>query len=261
MLLSPILKCCSQLARACVQTVNELPWELEEEINQAIVLLGKLSISLKAGQYDYMLPPNEKSKGEPVPAFEFLYKHMSKIKCKKFSIISPKDEELKTINLCLTSEYRTLRSGGMDLSAEIKAALTSLGEFAGLISRTMRERLILSVPHAEALRLRQMRGCLDLRKMASDTSYLQNEQCKRTLGQLYEWFTHRNQVLGPVQVIDDKMPDFEALFAQYNIMAARLHSAYASKSYQHWKGAKGVVIMKDMFTKVPTHTLLATQSA
>ena len=45
------------------------------------------------------------------------------------------------------------------------------------------------------------------------------------------------------------MPPFEEVWAQFCELAKRLQAAGGEASYRTWKGASGVVIMKNVFTE------------
>jgi hypothetical protein len=52
-----------------LQTVNQLPWELEEMICAMCLLLETLSVDLKKGDVSRTLDSTDRSEGKRVPAF------------------------------------------------------------------------------------------------------------------------------------------------------------------------------------------------
>ena len=100
--------------------------------------------------------------------------------------------------------------------------------------------------------------CLDLRKMAFDSTYSNGNQGATSLKVLYDWMAQRDQGGGAgssagaaadAQVLDD-LPSFEDVKAQWAMLISRLCMFQSDRKYSHWKGASGTVIMKDVFTDV-----------
>ena len=59
-----------------LQSVNQLPWELEDAVITFVSLMGDLATDLDAGRVNRLLPPTERSYGQKVPAFELLSQHL-----------------------------------------------------------------------------------------------------------------------------------------------------------------------------------------
>ena len=96
-----------------LQTVNQLPWELEEMICAMCLLLETLSVDLKKGDVSRTLDSTDRSQGKRVPAFELLSTHMSEFKQLKLSLRDPRGADgdaLQTVDLQLSSARRASRS-------------------------------------------------------------------------------------------------------------------------------------------------------
>ena len=138
-----------------LQTVNVLPWELEEQITFACDLLEQLADDLKCGDVSRTLNPTERSNGQRVPAFEFLSAHMAEFKKCTLSLHDPRAPDgapLQTVELQLNAVRRASRvsnplqaimqrpgqSAGASpgdetdeaIAADIKSALTDLSKLA-----------------------------------------------------------------------------------------------------------------------------------
>ena len=113
----------------------------------------------------------------------------------------------------------------------------------------------LTPPQSEAVRLRQMASCLDLRKMSTDLNYASADRAKAPLQQLYRWLESRlaNRTPDEAALIDRyAMPPFETVWLQFELLAQRLRTLALDHSQPfrfRWRNAhSGTVIMKDVFT-------------
>ena len=91
-----------------LQTVNVLPWELNEKCTSALEYLSVLSADLRAGKVDRMMASGDKQ----VPALEFLKEHADELKRCKFSMPGKDGTTIVTIDLAASeaSQGRDLRS-------------------------------------------------------------------------------------------------------------------------------------------------------
>jgi hypothetical protein len=252
-----------------LQTVNVLPWELEEHISNTTDLLDTLAADLAVGNISRALDPTDRSNGDRVPAFEFLSIHMSELKQMKLSLRDPRkpDDALQTIDLSLNATRRASRisnplqammgaAAGMgarndDPTHEIDKALKDVSECAKITSSTLWDRL--QPPEADRLHFRMMRACLDFRKMAFDSNYANPEaKVKEPLRRLHSWLAMRftDHRGGPIDLHLNDMPSLEVVWLQFLTLHARLLAASDEHPFKTtWKNASGTVIMKDVFTR------------
>ena len=118
------------------------------------------------------------------------------------------------------------------------------------MAKVLRRRL--EPPEAEMRRFKYMTRCLDLRKMAFEPSYSMPEaKAKLPLEMLYKWLATRFKDSNghPVSPELDDMPPFEAVWEQFLCLQKRLQTASNEAPFSKWKGASGIVLMKDVFTK------------
>ena len=255
-----------------LQTVNQLPWELEEQIESTCALLITLAADLAKGDISRTLDPTEKSAGKRVSAFEFLSAHMSEIKQLKLSLHDPRGDgssaPLQTAKLQLGSAGRASRTanplggwatlmggsssggGGGEVDAEISKALLDLSKLAGAMAAILTQRL--ADPDPEARKIMYMARCLDLRKMAFDRSYgVPEAKPREPLRMLYAWLATRfvDEKGAPASVELNNMPPFDAVWQQWQRLRDRLFAAMDAVPFKtRWKGASGTVIMQDVFT-------------
>ena len=162
-----------------LQTVDELPWELEEQISNSLQLISDLGGDLTRGDTSRTLPPNARSHGKRVLAFELLSKHLPELRQLKLSLPDPRasdedgDDSLITVDLQPSSTRRVSRAtadrAAMNPSQEVDATLRELGALAKDMVTTLDSRL--KPPDSDARWFRRMLVCLDLRKMAFDANY------------------------------------------------------------------------------------------
>ena len=173
-----------------LQTVNVLPWELEDSISEATDLLDTLAGDLEKEDVSRTLPPTAHSQGKPVPTFEFTAAHLPELRKLKLSLPDHHSDDavLMTVDLELSSARRASRgtnpvfaqaAGGSgaaaapaDANREITATFKELSAFCKRASAHLHKRLDIDTPDAEQRRLAYARKCLDLRKMAFDDGYV-----------------------------------------------------------------------------------------
>ena len=260
-----------------MQTVNTLPWEMEETIELSCQPLELLSADLKKGGVTRTFALTERSEGKRVPALEFLSTHMAEFKQRKLSLRDPCAEDdsspLQTIDLILSSARRASRglntldafrmlgrgaaaavlggsSGYVEAKAEIDAALLDLSKLAATMAAVLSRRL--TDPDAEALKIKYMARCLDLRKMAFDDSYANpEERPKLPLQRLYAWLGTSFQDSSGASTCAElnDMPPFDSVWQQWRCLCERLRAASKQAPFKvRWTGASGTAIMKDVFT-------------
>ena len=234
-----------------MQTVNQLPWELDDmrkEFEQHMRLLGA---DLKAHKFDRIVDRNGRSE----PALKLLARHQGEMRQAKFSCPGPKDtSNPAVVDLSLTAEQRGLRqwlAGGpppASASEEFDRMLDQLGDVAIMIADKLGKRL--TPPEDEYRFLRHMGYTLDLRKMAFDPAYLQSQQSERSLQVLYDWMQERSAGYDGTDSgtsLDD-LPSFEEVRRQQLLLADRLRSERDRPTFSQWKGASGIIIMESVFT-------------
>ena len=215
------------------------------------------------GRVDHTQPPTENSDGKRVRSFEFLSLHLPQIKNLKLSMTDSHGQGAATVDLKRQSDMRASqavarmwnRRGLTDQSSiedEIKISLKEVGTMAQKIGDVLGQRLL--PPDAEYIHLRFMAKCLDFTEMISGNAqdYCSAAKAKRPLERLYDWLQTRFDGSG-VQPDDatpiEDMPPFDDVWAQFCELAKRLQAASGEASYRTWKGASGVVIMKNVFTE------------
>jgi len=136
-----------------------------------------------AGKLDRTVPGDD---GKPEPILKFLNKHAAEIKRGKFSSPNPKDDN-KTITIDLVTS-KAQRGGAMrdfvqqssdSPDADFSNMLKELAKMADKIVEIQTERL--TPPDSEYRYLRHMGHCLDLRKMAFDSTYGSTQQAVTSL--------------------------------------------------------------------------------
>ena len=257
-----------------LQTVNQLPWYLEEIIAAKLAMITLLASDLRSGNIRRSLPATERSQGQPVPAFEFLTRHLSEIRKLMYSLFVETLGRVASIDLDPSPRRRTRAANPFqtardtaadrDVGDEVKGALTDLAELASSIVGHMTERL--KPPPREAERLKRMSACLDLRAMAFNPAY--GATAKAPLELLWRWLCSRSTgvamsaLMQPQrirdlaggaprpQVMDTCTVDmFVTVWAQFEILSGRLHVLSTKHPYAtRWKDASGTVIMGDVFT-------------
>ena len=242
-----------------LQTVNQLPWELEEIIETAIRFIRLLGDDLKKGDVKRMLPPTPRSNGQQVPALEFLNQHLKDISNLKLHMYVDQLGSVASVDLQPSASRRISRATASaqekDVSSEIASALNDAAKLAEKIADVLSERL--DCPESEVRPLRRMSLCLDLRRMADTPAYAVAATAKPALEFLYKWLCSR--MVGAPQAAAPQpqamqrpsdMPPFEEVWKQFELLASRLRDAYQDHPYNSkWKGASGTVIMADVFTK------------
>lgn len=208
-----------------LQTVDELPWELEEQISNSLQLISDLGGDLTRGDTSRTLPPNARSHGKRVLAFELLSKHLPELRQLKLSLPDPRasdedgDDSLITVDLQPSSTRRVSRAtadrAAMNPSQEVDATLRELGALAKDMVTTLDSRL--KPPDSDARWFRRMLVCLDLRKMAFDANYCSIPRAQLPLKMIYDWMRSRLADLS----LDD-MPPFETVWAQFLELCSRM---------------------------------------
>ena len=136
--------------------------------------------------------------GKPELILTYLNKHAAEVKSGKFSSPNPKDDS-NTITIELVTS-KAQRGGGMrdfvpqssDLpDVDFSNMLNELAKMADKIVEIQEGRLI--PPDEEYRYLRHMGHCLDLRKMAFDSTYSNGNQGATSLKVLYDWMAQRDQ--------------------------------------------------------------------
>ena len=241
-------------------------------------LFVTLAADLAKSDISRTLDPTERSAGKRVSAFEFLSTHMSEIKQLKLSLRDPRGDDsaapLQTAKLQLISAGRASRTanplgglaalmgssgsgrGGGQVDAEVSKALLDLSKLAGAMAAILTRRL--ADPDAEARKIMYMARCLDLRKMAFDSSYgVPEAKPREPLRMLYEWLATRfvYDKGAPACVEQNGMPSFDVIWQQWQLLLDRLRVASNAAPFKtRWKGASGTVIMQDVFTNPRFYT-------
>ena len=226
-----------------LQTVNQLPWELEETISSSIARLRLLRDDLRQGKVDRTLPATPRSGGQPVLVFERLGRHLPELRQMKFSMVDPSGSIIKTISIELASEMRAQRSAtvGADASQEVATALTSLAGLAEKMADVLEERL--KPPSDDAMRIARMGKCLDLRQMASSAAYASLAENLTALDLLGRWMRTRD--ISQTSLGAD-IPDFDSLKSQFTLLCVRMRAAYTERPFScRWPNASGTVLMED----------------
>ena len=251
------------------QTVNQLPWELEDERDATLTLLTLLAADLRRGDVTRTLPGDARSRGLPVPALELLAKHLPEIKQLKLTLSDRQGNALRTVKLADVGDRRESRNafaamgiaaGGANgprqqaaLQIEISKALSDLADLAAATVRSLRQRLQ-PPTSAEGKWLLDASRCLDLRKMAYDPTYCRSDASEASLLSLWTWLAQRDQV--DVQsgvaaaAVPEDLPPFSDVLGQFRLLSANLQRAAARDLpySKQWKGASGTVLMRDVFT-------------
>ena len=247
-----------------MQKVNQLPWELEEIIDRTLQLMVALGSDLAKGEVGRMLPPTDRSNGQQVPAFEFLFQNLNDIKQLKLKMYVEQLGSVASIDLQPSAARRASRSAepaDRDVSAEVTRGLSDGAKLAEEIAETLTSRL--ACPDAETRPLRRMSLCLDLRRMADSPAYATAQEAKPALKFLYDWLCSRmaaspptpwQQVVAPVpqamQRQSEDMPPFAEVWKQFELLCTRLQAAFQQHPYNSkWRGVSGTVIQADVFTK------------
>ena len=246
-----------------MQTVNQLPWELEESRMAFVKTMKELATDLAAGSVDRMID-SLTGGSQQEPALKLLKKHEAEMKRGKFSSPDPKNDSVKvTIDMGLTSQQRSMRNfiGGQQgdapqsPAAEFTLTLSELSKMATCIAEHVGSKL--KPPDSEWRYLRHMANSLDLRKMAFDASYVKSNQAQHSIHVLYKWAQNRDCGYGDgsggagaaadAEPIND-LPAFEEVRRQHCRLASQLQMFAGDPQFKPWRAASGVVIMKDVFT-------------
>ena len=247
-----------------MQKVNQLPWELEEIIDRTLQLMVALGSDLAKGEVGRMLPPTDRSNGQQVPAFEFLFQNLNDIKQLKLKMYVEQLGSVASIDLQPSATRRASRSAepaDRNVSAEVTRGLSDGAKLAEEIAETLTSRL--ACPDSEIRPLRRMSLCLDLRRMADSPAYATAQEAKPALKFLYDWLCSRmagsppspwQAVLAPVpqamQRQSEDMPPFAEVWKQFELLCTRLQAAFQQHPYNSkWRGVSGTVIQADVFTK------------
>ena len=229
-----------------LETVDEIPWELEEQIRQRIDLISDLSVDLEKCDISRTLDAS----GKRVPAFPLLKRYLPELKQLKLSLPDPRaeddgDDTLITIDLQPSATRRVSRSTAsqaeMNPTQEVEGALKELGALAKFLSSTLHSRL--QLPDSDAQWFRRMSLCLDFRKMKSDADYCLAAKAKLPLKLIYDWLRSRLSDL----TMDD-MPTFDAVWDQFVELCSRMRIAAKELPFAKWRNASGTIIKVDIFT-------------
>ena len=135
-----------------LQSVNQLPWELEDAVITFVSLMGDLATDLDAGRVNRLLPPTERSNGQKVPAFELLSQHISELKRLKLTI-EDGDKNEHTLELQPSSARRVSRATASaaerDPTTEVNDTLKLLAGMARETEAALSQRL--TPPDAERI--------------------------------------------------------------------------------------------------------------
>lgn len=235
------------------QTVNQLPWELEEFSSRFLDLMSQLADDLAAGKVDRMLPASATSRSTaPFAAFELLHQHMRDLKNLKLTLKEKDGTLLASMDLVRATALRSLPSlreaqAAESTEAEIKIALQDLSKMARKMYEV--QMLRLETPMQEKLWYAKMALVLDLRKMATVRDFIPSDDRinakKHAMKTLVEWLASRFNGAAST----DNMPDHNEVFKQFLTLTGRLREAFASLPFSaQWDGVSGTVIMKSVFT-------------
>ena len=108
---------CAQDLSVHMQTVNVLPWELEDKVADTLALLAVLSADLHQGKIDRTIPTPGGPAGRTVPAFEYLVRHMSGFDVLKLQRFDKSGSVLGEVALVLPDAMRTTRASPFVLPA------------------------------------------------------------------------------------------------------------------------------------------------
>ena len=238
-----------------LQTVNQFPWEIEEQIQHWLDILMQLAGDLRQHKTDRTLEPTERSQGRRVPAFEYLSRHLPKIKQRKLVLYDKSTEaEVSSIDLLSSSALRTSRNNGlattvgMDAAQEVNHALDNLAAMASKIHEVMVERT--RPPDHDVAWLMRSARCLDLRKMAYETAtYMSERTARPALEHLCKWLATRFDG----HASTDNMPSADVVWAQFKTLCTRLRS-YALCKPSEWRDQSGTVIWRTIATTESLHT-------
>ena len=232
------------------QTVNQLPWELEEFSAAFLLRMGECAQDLDNAKVDRMVAPL--SGDQQIPAFELLKRNMADLKRLKLVIYDKDDSVLGDIDLVKASDLRSSRSTAAAAAAatvedEIKLALKDLANMAKSMVKLQTVRL--ATPAREKSIYEKMARCLDFRKMACLADYIPTDArvnaSKHAVQTLVEWLASRFNGVPAT----DRMPNHGVVFTQFVMLTSRLQVAFTELPFSvRWKGASGTVIMKDVFT-------------
>ena len=126
-------------------------------------------------------------------------------------------------------------------------------DLAGL-AKALAEKLTarLRPPTQHAAKLRWMKDALDLRRMADTPAYeagafvLEVGVGNRSpLASLQRWMASRD---AKEPSIDEDVPSLSDVETQFRLLCERLRKANDEAAFRRWKGASGVIIMKDVFS-------------
>ena len=241
-----------------MQTVDELPWELEETIKAFMERLDNLATDLAEGKSNRMFDPDPRSNGKRIPAFEFLSKHRNELESGKLSLVDPRDDDkVLSVDLVLSSERRRSASIAVQLGAgsgaamptspkeEVLATMKELSKLCKFMSETLTIRL--TPPEGDVQQFRRMAAVLDFRKMAVDPEYC-SERKKPVFKLLYDLMESRFSEVDTVPVAPD-MPALDIVWEEFVTLCRRMCEAFKQRTFkQRWEGASGTVIKVDIFT-------------
>ena len=150
------------------QRVNELPWELDEAVDEAIDLLREMHEELMEHHDVSLECVVDKATGKRERAFEFLGEHRPRLKRLKYEIKDVRSGEgVKSMDLTLKGGEEATQA---NIDAEWAEALEDVANLAKVSAQEIEYRFG-EETEIEAQRIEDMKECLDLRRMAFPASH------------------------------------------------------------------------------------------